>query len=168
MNENKDIILNIQDLSQVNDLQQQENRVVNIIKLSNVVQVLCYALVVVLVAVILSFAIFFLRGIFNTFHKDIQVKKLLGATKSQIIQPFMAIIMDAILGGFVIALLLVWGSITLCDIYMLPVFNFSLVSFLFTQWQMVVAVVAGEILVILGSVLLISYHFIATLHHKLR
>ena len=77
MNENKDIILNVQDLSQVNNLQQQENRVVNVIKLSNFVQVLSFSLIIVLAAVVISFAMFFLRGIFTTFREDIQVKKLL-------------------------------------------------------------------------------------------
>ncbi|MDR0282796.1 MAG: hypothetical protein LBI53_05990 [Candidatus Peribacteria bacterium] len=77
MNENKDIILNVQDLSQINNLQQQENRIVNIIKLSNFVQGLSFALIIVLAAVIASFAMFFLRGIFTTFRDDIQVKKLL-------------------------------------------------------------------------------------------
>ena len=77
MLENKDIILNIQDLDQVENLEEQENRIVNVIKLSNFVQVLAISLVVVIAAVILSFAIFFLRTIFNAFWNDIQVKKLL-------------------------------------------------------------------------------------------
>ncbi|MDR0650324.1 MAG: hypothetical protein LBG59_02725 [Candidatus Peribacteria bacterium] len=130
LNEHKELILNLQDFSQLDSLQQQESRVVNIIKLSNVIQVVCYALVIVLVAVILSFAVFFLRGIFSTFRKDIQVKKLLGATKSQIIQPFMMIIMDAMLGGFLVAIILAGGSMALCDTYMFQVFNFSLLAFL--------------------------------------
>ncbi|MDR2415599.1 MAG: hypothetical protein LBD75_03155 [Candidatus Peribacteria bacterium] len=168
LNENKELILNLQDFSQLDSLQQQENRVVNIIKLSNVIQVVCYALVLVLVAVILSFAIFFLRGIFSTFRKDIQVKKLLGATKSQIIQPFMMIMLYAMLGGFLMAIVLTGGSIALCDTYMFQVFNFSLISFLLTQWIGVVVVLAGEMVLILGLVLMISYYFVAKLHRKLR
>jgi hypothetical protein len=77
MNENKEIILNVQDISQINNIQEQEMRIVGIIKFSNMIQIVCWSLVLVLAAVILSFSIFFLRGIFTTFRNDIQVKKLL-------------------------------------------------------------------------------------------
>ena len=73
----KDIILNVQDLDQIENLEEQEARIVNVIKLSNFVQILAVSLVIVIAAVILSFAIFFLRTIFNAFWNDIQVKKLL-------------------------------------------------------------------------------------------
>ncbi|MBQ5945380.1 hypothetical protein IJL65_03135 [bacterium] len=77
MLENKDIVLNIQDLDQIDNLEEQENRIVNVIKLSNFVQILAISLVIVIAAVILSFSIFFLNSIFTRFWKDIQVKKLL-------------------------------------------------------------------------------------------
>ena len=77
MLENKDIILNVQDLDQIENLQEQESRIVNVIKLSNFVQILSATLVVVIASVVLSFAIFFLRTIFDAFKHDIQVKKLL-------------------------------------------------------------------------------------------
>ena len=77
MLENKDIIVNIQDIEQLDNLTSQENRIRNVIRLSNFVQILSMALVVVLAAVILSFSIFFLRSIFSRFWQDIQVKKLL-------------------------------------------------------------------------------------------
>jgi hypothetical protein len=77
MLENKDIILNIQDLNQLDNLEQQESRIINIIKLSNFVQILATSLVVVIAIVILSFSIFFLNAIFSRFWNDIQVKKLL-------------------------------------------------------------------------------------------
>ena len=77
MLENKDIILNIQDVEQFDNLTSQENRIRNVIRLSNFVQILSMSLVVILAAVVLSFAIFFLRSIFSRFWHDIQVKKLL-------------------------------------------------------------------------------------------
>jgi cell division protein FtsX len=77
MLENKEIVLNIQDLDQIDNLEEQENRIVNVIKLSNFVQILAISLVIVIAAVILSFSIFFLRSIFTRFWNDIQVKKLL-------------------------------------------------------------------------------------------
>jgi cell division protein FtsX len=166
--ENASIILNVQDLSQMDNLQQQETRIVNIIKLSNFVQVLCFALMVVLAAVIFSFAIFFLKGIFSTFRNDMQVKKLMGATKSQIVQPFLWSILYAMIGGFVISLLLVFGSLTIFDHYMLPIFQFALTPFLLEQWILVVAVMLGEIVIIMGVLMVISYRFITKLHKKLK
>jgi cell division protein FtsX len=77
MLENKDIILNIQDVEQLDNLESQENRIRNVIKLSNFVQVLSMSLIFILVAAVLSFSIFFLRSIFSRFWHDIQVKKLL-------------------------------------------------------------------------------------------
>ena len=75
--ENKDIILNIQDVEQLDNLESQENRIRNVIKLSNFVQILSMSLIFILVAAVLSFSIFFLRSIFSRFWHDIQVKKLL-------------------------------------------------------------------------------------------
>lgn len=77
MLENKDIILNIQDVEQLDNLKGQENRIRNVIKLSNFVRILSVFLVIVITATVLSFSIFFLRSIFNRFWHDIQVKKLL-------------------------------------------------------------------------------------------
>jgi cell division protein FtsX len=168
LNENADIILNIQDLSQIDSIQQQEARVVNIIKLSNFVQVVCYALVLVLVAVILSFAIFFLRGIFTAFRNDIQVKKLLGANKSQIIQPFIWIILYAIIGGFVLSLLLTVGSLAVFDYYMAQVFEMTLMTSVMENWVVIVEVFVGEIVVLIGLLMVISYGFVSGLHKKLR
>ena len=77
MLENKEIIINIQDVEQLDNLESQENRIRNVIKLSNFVQILSMSLVIILAAAVLSFSIFFLRSIFTRFWNDIQVKKLL-------------------------------------------------------------------------------------------
>jgi cell division protein FtsX len=168
MYENKHIILNIQDLSQANNLHQQEQRVVNIIKLSNFIQVLCLVLVGVLAAVILSFAVFFLRGIFTAFRKDIQVKKLMGATKSQIIQPFLWSIVYAIIGGFIISLWLTVGSLAIFDYYMVQVFERSVMEYVQGHWLQIGGAFLAELVGIIGLLTMISYHFISSLHKKLR
>lgn len=168
MNENKDIILNVQDISQIENIHEQEMRIVGIIKFSNFIQIVCWSLVLVLAAVILSFSIFFLRGIFTTFRSDIQVKKLLGASKSQIITPFLTIVLYGILGGFAISIILLVVSLFVFDYYMLPLFNFALIPLLLVQWKAVILVAIGEIILIIAPLMAISYHFISTLHKKLR
>ena len=168
LNEHRDIILNIQDLSQVENIKEQENRMLNVIKLSNFVQMVCNILVVVLVAVILSFSMFFLRGIFNTFRSDMQVKKLLGASKSQIINPFLSIILYAVIGGFIISTFLVIGCIYVFDYYMLPLFNFALTPIFIQQWGIVLTVILGELVVIILPLMLIAYNYVKKLHRQLK
>lgn len=168
MLENKDIIVNIQDIEQLDNLTSQENRIRNVIRLSNFVQILSMALVVVLAAVILSFSIFFLRSIFSRFWQDIQVKKLLWATKSQIIMPFLMLILYSIIGGFLISLLLTLISMWVFDYYMSQLFSYSLTVHLFAKWWTIIVLFIIEILVIVGLLMGISYGFVSKLHKKLK
>ena len=168
MLENKDIIVNIQDIEQLDNLTSQENRIRNVIRLSNFVQILSMALVVVLAAVILSFSIFFLRSIFSRFWQDIQVKKLLWATKSQIIMPFLMLILYSIIGGFLISLLLTLISMWVFDYYMSQLFSYSLTVHLFAKWWTIIVLFIIEILVIVGLLMGSSYGFVSKLHKKLK
>ena len=166
--ENKDIVLNIQDVEQLDNLTSQENRVRNVIKLSNFVQVLSIFLVVVIAAVILSFSIFFLRSIFSRFWSDIQVKKLLWAKKSQIIMPFLSLILYSIIWGFVISLLLTLVSMWVFDYYMSQLFSSTLTLNLFAKWWIILVLFVVEILVIVWLLMWISYFFVSKLHKKLK
>lgn len=168
MLENKDIIINIQDVEQLDNLTSQENRIRNIIKLSNFVQILSISLVVILAAAVLSFSIFFLRSIFNRFWNDIQVKKLLWATKSQIIMPFLTLILYSIIGGFLISLLLTLISMGVFDYYMSQLFSYTLTAHLFAKWWIIIVLFIVEILVIVWALMGISYGFVSKLHKKLK
>lgn len=168
MLENKDIILNVQDLDQIENLQEQESRIVNVIKLSNFVQILSATLVVVIASVVLSFAIFFLRTIFDAFKHDIQVKKLLWASKSQIVMPFLWLILYAIIGWFLISLLLTLVSLWIFDYYMAQLFWFTLTSHLFANRLIIVLRFVLEIIIIVGALMWISYWFVSKLHKKLK
>ena len=168
MLENKDIILNVQDLDQIENLEEQEARIVNVIKLSNFVQILAASLVIVIAAVLLSFSIFFLRTIFNAFWADIQVKKLLWAYKSQIIMPFLRLILYSIIGWFLISLLLTLISLWVFDYYMAQLFWATLTSSLFTNRWSILLLFILEIAWIVGLLMGISYIFVSKLHKKLK
>lgn len=168
MLENSDIVLNIQDVEQLDNLKSQENRIRNVIKLSSFVQVLSMVLVMVLAAAILSFSIFFLRSIFSRFWHDIQVKKLLWATKSQIIMPFLTLILYSIIGGFLIWLLLTLISMGVFDYYMSQLFSYTLTSHLFAKWWIIAILFVVEILVIVSLLMWIAYRFVSKLHKKLK
>ena len=168
MLENKDIIINIQDVEQLDNLESQENRIRNVIKLSNFVQILSMGLVIILAAAVLSFSIFFLRSIFTRFWPDIQVKKLLWATKSQIIMPFLTLILYSIIGWFLISLLLTLVSMGVFDYYMSQLFSYTLTSHLFAKWWVIILLFIVEILVIVWALMGISYGFVSKLHKKLK
>ncbi len=168
MLENKDIILNIQDLNQLDNLEQQESRIINIIKLSNFVQILATSLVVVIAIVILSFSIFFLNAIFSRFWNDIQVKKLLWANKSQIIMPFLWLIFYAIIWWFLISLVLTLSSLWVFDYYMSQLFWTTLTSSLFSNWLSILLLFVLEIMLIVSLLMGISYMFVSKLHKKLK
>jgi len=166
--ENEDIIVNIQDVEQLDNLKSQENRIRNVIKLSNFVQILSLSLVIILAAAVLSFSIFFLRSIFNRFWNDIQVKKLLWATKSQIIMPFLTLILYSIIGWFLISLLLTLISMGVFDYYMSQLFSYTLTAHLFAKWWIIILLFIVEILVIVWALMGISYGFVSKLHKKLK
>lgn len=166
--ENEDIIINIQDVEQLDNLKSQENRIRNVIRLSNFVQILSVSLVIILAAAVLSFSIFFLRSIFARFWNDIQVKKLLWATKSQIIMPFLTLILYSIIWGFLISLLLTLISMGVFDYYMSQLFSYSVTSHLFTKWWAIILFFIVEMLVIVGLLMGISYNFVSKLNKKLK
>lgn len=168
MLENKDIVLNIQDLDQIDNLEEQENRIVNVIKLSNFVQILAISLVIVIAAVILSFSIFFLRSIFTRFWNDIQVKKLLWASKAQIIMPFLWLVLYAIIWWFLLSLLLTLSSLWVFDFYMSQLFWSTLTSHLFANRGSILLLFIVEIIMIIWLLMWISYVFVSRLHKKLK
>ena len=168
MQENKDIIMNIQDVEQDDNLKSQNNRIKNVIRLSNFVQILSVSLVIILAAAVLSFSIFFLNSIFTRFWPDIQVKKLLWATKSQIIMPFLTLILYSIIGGFLISLLLTLVSMWVFDYYMSQVFSYTLTAHLFAKWWIIIVLFIVEILVMVSLLMGISYAFVSKLHKKLK
>jgi cell division protein FtsX len=116
----------------------------------------------------LSFSIFFLRSIFTRFWPDIQVKKLLWATKSQIIMPFLTLILYSIIGGFLISLLLTLVSMGVFDYYMSQLFSYTLTAHLFAKWWIIIVLFIVEILVIVSLLMGISYGFVSKLHKKLK
>lgn len=168
MLENKDIILNVQDLDQIENLEEQEERIVNVIKLSNFVQILSIALVIVIAIVILFFTRYFLNTIFTAFWQDIEVKKLLWASKSQIIMPFLWTIFYAIAGGFLISLILTGISLWIFDYYMSQLFWFTLTSHLFMNWWNILILFLAEIIIIGWLLMFLSYRYVSVLHKKLK
>ena len=93
---------------------------------------------------------------------------MLGASKSQIIQPFMWIILYAIVGGFILSLVFTVASLGIFDHYMAQVFEITLLAYLLENRILILEVVIGEIILIIALLTTISYVFVSGLHKKLK
>lgn len=143
----KDIILNIKDIDESSTLKQQENRVLNIINFTNFIMILSYTLIVVLWLIILAFLLFLVNSIFNTFHTDLSIKKILWATSNQIKESFLRILLMTIGIAFVFNIVLLWISWYISWFYLDKLFEFSLWSYIFSNIFTIVIVLIIEMAV---------------------
>ncbi|MCX6824060.1 MAG: hypothetical protein NT085_02945 [candidate division SR1 bacterium] len=163
---NKDIILNTKDIDAGSTLKQQENRVLTIINLSNFVVGLSYVIITILLLIILSFLGFLLKNIFHTFHRELEVKKTLGATSNQITQGFVALTVNVLLFSFLICLALLLVSGITINYYIYSLFNVTLWS-VFSNIVLILGIFIGEIVVVAGVGFGFSYFFARALNRKL-
>lgn len=163
---NKDIILNTKDIDAWSTLKQQENRVLTIINLSNFIIGLSYLIITILFLMIISFLWFLLKNIFYTFHRELEVKKILWATYSQIIQWFVALTTNVIWLSFIICLALLVVSWITINFYVYTLFDITLWS-IFSNIILVIGVFLAEIIIVAGVGFLFSYFFARNLNNKL-
>lgn len=163
----KESIMNMSDLSD-NAIKTQEKRVLNIINLSNFIQAIGYGIVGIMITTIIGFALFFLKSIFSHFKLDIQAKKLLGASATQIAQPFLRVIFLALAGGFIIAAGMALGITFPLNSYLISLFNFNLWNFLAEISIPSLAIIIGEIGILMLLLMWISYQYVIKLHKKLK
>lgn len=163
----KEHILNLNDLSE-NAVKNQEKRVLNIINLSNFLQSFAYLVVVLMVVTIITFTRFFLSSVFEYFKRDIQAKKLLGATVHQIAQPFLRLILMAMGMAFIIAFILLVASCIPLDMYLSVLFDFSLLNYISSVIFDVLVIGLIQLSGVMLIVMLAAYLFVCNLHKKLR
>ena len=163
---NKDIILNTKDFDSWSTLKQQENRVLTIINLSNFVVGLSYVIIAILLLVILSFLGFLLKNIFHTFHRELEVKKILWATYNQIIKWFLYLTVNVLWWSYLICLALLLISWITINFYVYTLFDITLWS-VFHNMLLIIGIFVGEIVVIAGVWFAFSYFFARALNKKL-
>lgn len=151
-----------------NAIKTQEKRVLNIINLSNFIQAIGYSIVGIMITTIIGFALFFLKSIFSHFKLDIQAKKLLGASAAQIAQPFLRVIFLALAGGFIIAAGMALAVAFPLNSYLISLFNFNLWNFLAEISIPSLAIIIGEVGILMLLLMAISYHYVIKLHKKLK
>lgn len=162
----KNLILNIKDISQWYTIKQQENRVLTAINLSNFVVSVSYIIVVLLWIVILSFLIFLLKDIFYKFYKDLEIRKLLGASYIQVMQTFVILSLLVISFSFLVWLVLFGLWVVGLNIYVWQLFNMS-VFWLYTGLYKILLSLLAEILILWITSWFASFSFIRSLHKKI-
>lgn len=163
---NKDIILNIKDIDAWSTLKQQENRIITIINLSNFVVGLSYIIIAILFLIIITFLWFLLKNIFHTFHRELEVKKILWATYNQIIQWFMALTVNVLWFSFIICLVLLLISWITINYYISALFDITLWS-VFNNIFLMISIFLVEIIVVAWVGFGFSYFFARALNKKL-
>lgn len=164
---NKTKILNLSDVSD-NAIKTQEKRVLTVINLSNFLQHFAYFVVLSILLTVIAFAIFFLRTIFSNFYWDIQAKKLLWASASQVIQPFLNVILIALIVAFIVAILLLIITSIPLNSYLMALLDVNLFSYISVMSLKIVAVWVIEVAFIVSLLMCISYRYVWTLHSKLK
>jgi hypothetical protein len=117
---------------------------------------------------VIAFAIFFLRTIFSNFYWDIQAKKLLWASASQVIQPFLNVILIALIVAFIVAILLLIITSIPLNSYLMALLDVNLFSYISVMSLKIVAVWVIEVAFIVSLLMCISYRYVWTLHSKLK
>ena len=164
---NKTKILNLSDVSD-NAIKTQEKRVLTVINLSNFLQHFAYFVVLSILLTVIAFAIFFLRTIFSNFYWDIQAKKLLWASASQIIQPFLNVILIALIVAFIVAILLLIITSIPLNSYLMALLDVNLFAYISVMSLKIAAVWVIEVVFIVSLLMCISYRYVWTLHSKLK
>ena len=164
---NKTKILNLSDVSD-NAIKTQEKRVLTVINLSNFLQHFAYFVVLSILLTVIAFAIFFLRTIFSNFYWDIQAKKLLWASASQVIQPFLNVILIALIVAFIVAILLLIITSIPLNSYLMALLDVNLFAYISVMSLKIAAVWVIEVVFIVSLLMCISYRYVWTLHSKLK
>lgn len=164
---NKTKILNLSDVSD-NAIKTQEKRVLTVINLSNFLQHFAYFVVLSILLTVIAFAIFFLRTIFSNFYWDIQAKKLLWASASQVIQPFLNVILIALIVAFIVAILLLIITSIPLNSYLMALLDVNLFAYISVMSLKIAAVWVIEVAFIVSLLMCVSYRYVWTLHSKLK
>ena len=164
---NKTKILNLSDVSD-NAIKTQEKRVLTVINLSNFLQHFAYFVVLSILLTVIAFAIFFLRTIFSNFYWDIQAKKLLWASASQVIQPFLNVILIALIVAFIVAILLLIITSIPLNSYLMALLDVNLFTYISVMSLKIAVVWVIEVAFIVSLLMCISYRYVWTLHSKLK
>lgn len=118
-----DIIINNEDINQSKSYQEQRQRVINIINLSNFITILSYSLVWFIIILTIVFVLFIIRFKFLSFIKIVEIEKLVWASFWQIKKPFLLDVLLMTITWFAIWVMLLFVTNGYIDSYISWLFN---------------------------------------------
>jgi len=164
--EHKDIIINTQDITWWSTLKQQENRILTVINLSNFIVWISYGIIAILFIIIVTFLWFLLKNVFYTFHKEIEVKKMLGASYHQLIKWFVALTINVLGLWFLVCLILLLVSGITINYYMYHLFDVTIRSVL-GNIALIIWLFVAEIIILSFVGIWFSYIYTRALNKKI-
>jgi hypothetical protein len=89
---NKDIIMNAKDIDKWATLTQQENRALRILKVLDIIKWILFTTLWIIAVTIVTFMQHLLTTFFHSFSKEVEIKKLLWATRWQANEWFLLVL----------------------------------------------------------------------------
>lgn len=166
IDEYKDFIVNIEEVSKWRTLSDQRKRIINVINLVNFLIYFSYFLIVVLIIIIMTFLMYVIKNNFHHFHKQIEVEKLVWAFYRQIKTPFLLNISLILLISFLFMMLYFSIFIDSLSDYFFKVFEMDLWTYILGNFDLLISTVFWEFIVITIITYLISDLFLTMLIRK--
>ncbi len=165
------LIENTDDAVQWQSFQQQQERISNIINITNFVVIVSYFLVAVLLVIIVSFLLFFIKSSFYNFYDQIEIEKLLGAFYWQIKSGFVLNIVFILILGFLLMLIYFRLLMEYLQTHHKEIFDMYLLQYLSeyigTSWMELLYFFSVQFVIILMISLYFSNIFLSSLIKKL-
>ena len=115
---NKDIIMNAKNIDQWATLTQQENRSLRILKILDIIKIILYATSIIIAVTIVTFMQHLLTTFFHSFSKEVEIKKLLWATRWQANEWFLLVLKVMMILWIAIGSTLAFIAFTVLDKYL--------------------------------------------------
>lgn len=166
IDKNKVIIDNYNDIEKGTSLHAQNNRVLGIMNLSKFVKVVFYTMVGLLAILIFVLLRHFLKSLSHYFHQDLYRKKIMGASKTQIIMPLVWYTLLSIVLGVILAggLTIILGFIL--NYYIFESFGINSMTYIFSlEFLIALGVVLGIVII---SSLVVAYRYFYKVDKELK
>lgn len=163
--QHKDLILNIKDIDTDpgKSLQQQENRMLTFINFTNFIQTVSWSIIWLLSVIILTLMWFLLHSVYEKFHNDFKLKKMLGAWSQQITTGFVWLTLGIIIWSFILCTVLLLITWIIINVFIQKLFGMSLFNVIGSV-SIVSMIYLMQIIIVSTIALILSYFYIYKLN----
>lgn len=155
---NKAVIDNYNDVEKWTSLHAQNNRVLGIMQLAQFVKIFLYTMIVLLAVLVFFLLKHLLKTLSHHFHQDMYRKKIMWASRQQIIMPLLWYTLLSMLLGVVIATVFTWGLWFALNYYLFESFWIDSLYYIFSEHFLFA--IGGEFVLVFLISLLVSYRYL--------